>query len=235
MSEKVVFLDFDGVLFDSVKEAYLLSRKAYFDIDIKVPIDTMHYSKFRKFRYLITHSWQYFYMLQMIENNIGENEFEQKFYDVVTKSLQAEDFDRNFALARENLLKTDFEYWDSIDEPFEFFKDVARLCDEFPEKFIILTNKKKLPVQNKLKKYKVNNIKLFANEDLLSYNNKAEFIIDYMEKHNLQKSFLVEDSIDNINSCGKYPQIHTLLVDWGYIHPREKGVSRDEILEIIKE
>ena len=33
----------------------------------------------------------------------------------------------------------------------------------------------------------------------------------------------------------KYPQIKPLLVNWGYVNPKEKGLSEKEILEIIKE
>ena len=48
---KTIFLDFDGVLFDSVKEAYLLSRCAYDGILPQEPINELEYSRFHKYRY----------------------------------------------------------------------------------------------------------------------------------------------------------------------------------------
>ncbi|MBS5861592.1 hypothetical protein KID03_09215 [bacterium] len=232
---KIIFLDFDGVLFDSVKEAYLLARKAYFDVDVKAPIDSKHYQKFRNFRYLVTHSWQFYYILKLIEENAEGNVFENLFTQNTSKTQAVIDFDNKYTEARENLLKSDFDFWDKLDEPFEFFYDIKKLSEDDHEKFIILTNKKRLPVQNKLKKYDVNNIKLFANEDLKAYNNKAEFIDKYIQNYNIDTCFLIEDSIDNINFCKKYSNIRPLLVSWGYIHPSEKGLERSEILEIIKE
>ena len=53
--QNIIFTDFDGVLFDSVKEAYLLARYAYYNIPIKDKIDENYYQKFKKYRYLITH------------------------------------------------------------------------------------------------------------------------------------------------------------------------------------
>lgn len=232
---KIIFLDFDGVLFDSVKEAYLLARKAYFDVDVKSPIECKHYQEFCDFRYLVTHSWQFYYILKLIEENVERTFFENLFTQNSVKTQAVIDFDNKYTEARENLLKSDFDFWDKLDEPFEFFYDIKKLSENNPGKFIILTNKKKLPVQNKLKKYGVNNIQLFANEDLKAYNSKAEFIDKYIQNKNIDNCFLIEDSIDNINFCKKYAKINPLLVSWGYIHPSEKGLERAEILEIIKE
>ena len=43
MDNKVLFLDFDGVLFDTLKEVYLLSRFIYKDIDFLEDIDNNNY------------------------------------------------------------------------------------------------------------------------------------------------------------------------------------------------
>ena len=47
---KTIFSDFDGVLFDSVKEAYLLARCDYFGISPDKPVVQDEYYIFRKFR-----------------------------------------------------------------------------------------------------------------------------------------------------------------------------------------
>ena len=98
---------------------------------------------------------------------------------------------------------------------------------------VVLTNKKRLPVENKLKKYQADNFKLFANEDLANYASKADFIQEYMAKNNFKQSFLIEDSIDNLNKCKKYQNIIPLLVNWGYVSPKEKGLKEKEVVEFI--
>ena len=67
----IVFLDFDGVLFDTVKEAYLLSRYAYDGISVFDDIDTDEYFVFEKLRFLVTNSWQYFYIMKIIKNSLN--------------------------------------------------------------------------------------------------------------------------------------------------------------------
>ena len=63
---KTIFSDFDGVLFDSVKEAYLLARFAYYGISPDKPVVQDEYYIFRKYRYLNTHSWQFYYFFLLV-------------------------------------------------------------------------------------------------------------------------------------------------------------------------
>ena len=225
---KTIFLDFDGVLFDSVKEAYLLARYAFYDIPIKDEIDEDHYQKFRKYRYLITHSWQFYIIFTLIEKNIEEANFVNLYNNLFANGIDfnIQNFDKKYVLTRENLVKEDYNFWNNLDTPFDFFYEIKNLLQDKSYNFIILTNKKKLPVQNKLKEYNTENIKLFANEDLKEYKNKADFIYNYLNLNNIDKCILIEDSIDNIKDCKKYSQIKCLLVDWGYVNPKEKGFTK---------
>lgn len=234
---KTIFLDFDGVLFDSVKEAYLLARYAFYGIPIKNKIDESHYKKFRKYRYLITHSWQFYIILTLIEKNIEDANFVNMYNNLFANGvdINIKKFDEKYVLARENLVKEDYKFWNSLDTPFDFFYEIKNLSQDKSYNFIILTNKKKLPVQNKLKEYKTENIKLFANEDLKGYKNKADFIYNYLNLNNIDKCILIEDSIDNIKDCEKYSQIKCLLANWGYVNPNNKGLNKETIIYNIKE
>ena len=235
---KTIFLDFDGVLFDSAKEAYLLARCAFQGVEPQSPIDQQEYLKYHKVRYLVSKSWQFYYIFELLNSKIYDlNRFEKFFYEKIQNPdvTKVKDFDEKFVQVRENLIKCDYEFWNNLDEPYDFFFKVTEMAKNSNYEFIILTNKKKLPVKNRLSQYGINCIKLFTNEDLVSYNNKAELIADYLKKNSISNCFLVEDSVDNINACKKYLQIKPLLVNWGYVNPREKGLSEKEILEIIKE
>ena len=235
--QNIIFTDFDGVLFDSVKEAYLLARYAYYNIPIKDKIDENHYQKFKKYRYLITHSWNFYIIFSLIENNINEVEFENLYNKLLNQDINTNirNFDKKYVQARESIIKEDYNFWDSLDTPFDFFYQIRELAKNKEYKFIILTNKKRLPVKNKLEKYNAKNFELYANEELQQFKNKAEFINYYLKKYNIQKCYLIEDSIDNINNCKKYPQIQCLLANWGYINPKETGLSKEEIINYIKE
>ena len=230
-----IFLDFDGVLFDSVKEAYLLARCAYKGINVKSKIDNTEYKKFYKYRYLISKSWQFYYIFKLILNNVPDNYFEKEYNSYIAniENNAVTEFDKKYVKSRENLIKSDFVFWDNLDTPFDFFFKIKELSQDKKYKFIILTNKKKLPVKNKLEKFSLN-VELFANEDLSKYASKGAFIQKYMQDNNIEKCFFVDDSMDNINSCLEYNNIKSLLANWGYVNPKHTGYSSDEILNIIK-
>lgn len=56
---KTIFFDFDGVLFDTVLESYLLARYAYFGLEPFETVNKNEYDLFHMVRYLITDSWHY--------------------------------------------------------------------------------------------------------------------------------------------------------------------------------
>ena len=235
---KTIFLDFDGVLFDSQKEAYLLARYAYYNISVHNEIKKFDYEKFCKFRYLVTKSFQFYYIFELLEQGINDyRNFENKYYELLNIPIQekVKDFDSKYINKREDLIKNDFSFWDNLDTPFDFFFHIKELSSNTNWKFIILTNKKNLPVKNKLIKYNAENIELYTNEDLIKFKNKAEFIIEYIKDKNISQCFLVEDSIDNLKSCKNHTEIIPLLVNWGYKSPNEKGLTQEEILNLIKE
>lgn len=231
---KTLFLDFDGVLFDSVKEAYLLSRSAYANISPLEPIDKTEYTIFHKYRYLITKSWHFYYIYELIKKHVVDFDFEKKYKNLVVNGNKekAEIFDKKYVTARENLIRENYNFWDSLDEPYPFFFKIKELTKDNNYKIIILTNKKKLPVLNKLKKYNLK-AELFANEDLINYANKSQFISNYMTKNSISNAFFIEDSIENLKACEKNKDIRGLLVNWGYLSPKEKGLSLEEVIKEI--
>ena len=61
----MIFLDFDGVLFDTVREAYAvvsISSGRYNSID-EIDFETEHYQNFKRLRYLICLKAWYIYLL----------------------------------------------------------------------------------------------------------------------------------------------------------------------------
>ena len=225
----LIFLDFDGVLFDSVKEAFLLSRFAYKNISLLYNIDNKEYQNFKNLRYLITKSKHFLNIWKMLEQNISDKNY---FYNDVqnTTDKEYEEFDKKYVNARVELINTNFEFWDSLDKPYDFFFKIKNLNESPDYKFVILSNKKKLPIQNKLKKYNVSNIDVYANEDILS---KSDFITSYMKKNHIEKAIFIDDSQKNIDECKNINGLKTYLAGWGYVE--KGGYSENQIIEKIKE
>ena len=63
---RAVFLDFDGVLFDTVREVYTVSMMALDPSNRISDIDfgSKHFEKFNQLRYLIGPAWNYYYAMK---------------------------------------------------------------------------------------------------------------------------------------------------------------------------
>ena len=224
---KIVFLDFDGVLFNSVKEAYLLSRYAYKSIPATESINEEEYNKFLTLRYLITKSWHFYYLWQIIENKINKEDFYKCLK--TGKNIVCEEFDSKYVSYRKNLVKNNYDFWVQLDEPYDFFYEIKKLITTSNKKFVILSNKEKQPIENRLKQYNVTGLKIYANSDLKNYKNKAEFIQDYMKKECVEKAWFVDDSITNFDNCKNINNLVLLHAGWGYT--LEKDLPDYEVIK----
>src|SRR5574344_333845 len=63
-----IFTDFDGVLFDTLNEAYVLCQKSFHNIDIFKPIEQDSFKKFARYKFLVFNSWQYLYLMKCLDN-----------------------------------------------------------------------------------------------------------------------------------------------------------------------
>ncbi len=226
-----IFIDFDGVLCDSVKEAYLLSRYAYYGTDVHSPLDNL-YEIFRQYRYLITNSWQYYFLLKSCE--IADSVSIEKTFDMLIsggQNVQSSNFNNKFLRKRAELINAEFDFWNQLESPTSF---LTKIRDRFlEENYAILSTKTKTAIIAKLKYWQVSFDEdlIFGKEDIVGFT-KGEFINNYMLKKNVKKAILIDDSYENIVSCNN-KNIMTLLTDWGYVNPKKNGHSEKSILDIL--
>ena len=105
-SKTIIFLDFDGVLCDSVKEAYLLSRYAFYEISPFEKIDNEAFQKFKRFRTSVTNSWQYYNFYS--DKKEGYNNITQEFNE-------------KFLAKRKELITNHSEFWLNLETKTIFF------------------------------------------------------------------------------------------------------------------
>lgn len=229
---KTIFLDFDGVLFNSVKEGYLLARYAYLDIDVFEPLDD-GYTTFAANRYLISNSWQYYYIMRSLERGIVDMRdsfnLDMNNRDVVADGA----FNKIFIERRKALIEYDYEFWQALDEPYDFFYDIKEILQAKTYDIVIVTTKNKLAIETTLMKHQVDfpSEKIFAKEDLVQYSSKGAFLEEYIRAHHVKQAYFVEDNANNLDSCKEIEGLTPLLVNWGYTDPSRQGLSRNEIIE----
>ncbi|MCM1265699.1 MAG: HAD family hydrolase [Candidatus Gastranaerophilales bacterium] len=237
---KTVFLDFDGVLFDTLREAFVLCRYAYSNIDIFEPIDEHFYKLFYRYKFLVYNSWQYYYLMKVLTNNHNKtdsdiiSEYKNFLENRDTKS--EEHFDEIYLKTRIELMNNHTEYWNSLETPFPFFENIKKLYAENLINPIIVSKKNKFAIRHRMAQYglELDNNKIFAKEELLPYNSKADFMAEYMRKKHLETAFFVDDNSNNLRPCEKYQQIKPFLANWGNIGINEKGYSYEEIIQTIE-
>lgn len=238
----IIFLDFDGVLCDSVKEAYILSRYAFSGMDIYTPIEHDKYSRFLKYRYLVSNSWQYYFVMQILEEILFFDNFdvESKFNALIQndKDNSSSCFNKKFLAKRKELMETNFDFWNSLETETTFLIRLKSIlkntvnCD-----FAILSTKNKEAI---ISKFNFWNIKFNPNfifeKQNLENTTKGEFINTFMNSHaEYNNAILIDDNEDNIKSCANIKKLRAYLTSWGYIKNSQNTKNEDEILNIIKE
>lgn len=236
-----VFLDFDGVLFDTLREAFVLCRYAYADTNILETIDENIYKLFYRYKFLVYNSWQYYYLMKIItEKNFADD---NGFIDLYNKCLANRDisaeekFDERYLAKRIELMKNHTEYWNLLEKPFPFFDKIKELFAEGKITPIIVSKKNKFAIQHRMEQYglNLNENKIFAKEELLPYTSKAEFMNKYMKENKIKNAVFVDDNSNNIKPCADCPEIVPVLAGWGNIAIDETGCNCEDVIKLIKD
>ena len=234
---KTLFLDFDGVLFDTVLESYLLARYAYFGIEPQQNVNDKEYNLFHSVRYLITNSWHYFYIMKLLEKNTKLEDFPTEYQNAVFNRTPESDekFDEQFQAKRIDLINNHFDFWNSLDTPYPFFEKIKSIVNDF--NIIIVSTKNEEPILRHCTDYGLNisKEKIIGKTKLKQYGSKKLFIENYIQKNNLQKAVFIDDSVKTIKDCSSIPNLKPLCANWGYVANKNDGFNEDEILKIIKE
>ena len=237
MKNKALFLDFDGVLFNTIKEVYLVNRCIYKGINIFQPIDTDEYRLFSKYKYLVYNIWMFTYYNELIFDCIDENKITEKFNTAISNRNRAleEEFYKNFLNIRYDLIKNHYDFWKNLEEPYDFFFFIKELFEEKKPNIIIVSKKNKSSIIERFGSYNFNfeKEKIFADEILSNYHSKGEFIEEYMKENNINSAVFVDDNMNNLLTVNN-PNIKTILALWGNTPPNSVGYTQNQTIEEIK-
>lgn len=234
---KYLFLDFDGVLFDTLKEAYIICRYAFNGTNYNANIDSFIYDKFYRYKFLVYNSWQYYYIMQLLKENLSDEEFISKYYEYMNNrdKISENSFDEKYYSARNDLMKNHNEFWDNLEKPFEFLYMVKKGVKDKLFVPIIVSKKNKSAIEYRLKQsgFEIDSDSVFGKDELFNYKTKPEFINEYMNKNNIKNSYFIDDNSNNLLPCREYPNIKPILAGWGNIAIGEKGYSQEECINLL--
>ncbi len=233
----MIFLDFDGVLFDTVREAYAvvsISSGRYNSID-EIDFETEHYQNFKRLRYLISPAWNYKYLLEELEVNDDINLIKNNFLNSISNASKEdyEEFENSFFSTRNYLRKNHYEKWFKLNVPFPFLSEIEFLFYEYKHLVYIVTTKDKATVLKllSLEGVEFDEARVFDKEDYEKIGSKKSIIESLISQDT--PSIFIDDSDKHIQDCSQLESLKYFQPDWGYVGLESKTYNHKTIVKEI--
>jgi phosphoglycolate phosphatase-like HAD superfamily hydrolase len=227
---RAVFLDFDGVLFDTVREAYAVTMVALERSASVADVDfgSKTFERFNRFRYLIGPAWNYYYLMLAIDKEGKDStvDLASEYKKSLEHSARGEycSFEENFFQARTEFRETDHDGWLSLLRPYNIVEDIRGLISEFKSRFFIVTTRDQESVIDLLRLYNldisVSNV--FAKKEFERHNFKVNIIMNLINKYDIKESLFIDDLEEHLVACRTIESLSTMQAKWGYVVPDKK-------------
>ena len=234
----MICLDFDGVLFDSAKESFVIGCEAFFGVETYFDTSKVNYERFLLLRPFVDSAWQYREVFNILTSNLSDELIVIKGKQKLKKGPQDKDreFATKFHYIRTELLNNNKMKWINLHEPFDFFKLLKPFIIEFPSQFQICSTKSAEFILEILSahglKFDINQV--WGREAFEANNNSKANIIE--RNINIKDSILfVDDSCRHINDVQRLKNVEALIANWGYVEQCKINDNHVLVIEKIKE
>ncbi len=223
-NKPLIILDFDGVLFNSAKEAWAVCEKVA--LDHGGSYTSISLDEFMEFRRVLTDAWQFARLYspkQKLHN----------FQDLDQVEPGDDDWlfaDRFFAARQAMIAAPD---WAKSMEPYDFYFDILPMMKALPNQFKILSTRNEDSIRRTLKYFDDPNIDVFGQEKIRQYGSKLNVAIAQGWTEADQPSLYIDDMhshlapfIGKVDKC-----IHA---SWGYDKPKASSLKPEQALSEIR-
>ena len=234
----MICLDFDGVLFDSANEAFVIGCETFFGVDSNYDNSRVNYKRFLLLRPFVDSAWQYRTVFNILTDDLNDELMLIKGKQKLKSYPQKKDreFAAKFHYIRTELLNNNRTKWINLHEPYEFFKLLKPLIIEFPDQFQICSTKSAEFILEILSAHGLKlDMKQIWGRDIFEANNhsKAKIIENNV---NIQDAILfVDDSSRHINDVQCLKNVEAILAKWGYLEAGKINDNHTLIIEKIRE
>ena len=245
--QKILALDFDGCIVDSIMEALFISYSSYREhinrkthiFDNKEPrVDNFlnlisnypsQVNKFKNLRHYIKDAYDYAVILYIIENNLKVNSKEEFFK--IKQLIPKKNMDNYYAYfydKRKRVSKENFDAWAKLTPGFSCINKIRKLTGKY-KTLIATTNDKESIIDLLAKPYLNLNIK---KEDIVDRHISTDKIIqmEYICKNynvKFKDIHFVDDNLDHLLKTQKLG-VNVYLASWGYCTKKQKIIARKE-------
>lgn len=235
------FLDFDGVVCDSLPECFISSRRAYHEHlkgESLPPATAREKELFHRYRPFIRNGEDYLLLHDLIARGVEVHVQEDLDREIASRGRETMDrYGRLFYRAREEFLREDREFWLELNPLFPGMGEILEKVLGHP-KFYILSTKKAEFILEILAHHRIP-----WREDRVIFSGprpKGEVIRDLLAREGGGEAVFVDDQLDHLLTAGKMGGIRTYLASWGYVKPRwlENGevpaLDREGLAELVE-
>jgi phosphoglycolate phosphatase-like HAD superfamily hydrolase len=230
MLKRAIFLDFDGVLFDSLREAYCVALIALGKASCisDVNLDSSHFQEFNKFRYLIGPAWNYLCFMPLIDEKVSNPCMNFiKIFQGVAKDCDPDKklvFEKEFFKTRDFLRETETKSWLSLITPYPFAENLRDLMRGQSENYFLITTRDRKSVHHVLRVHSMNflNENVFGSDDLSRHNSKRDIIQSLIQEYHIEKSIFIDDFEDHLTACSTINNLFLTQARWGYVSEGNK-------------
>jgi len=220
LSTTLLFLDFDGVICDSIQECFASSRIAYFNYFKNEEADTIKNetkNAFYSLRPYVRNGEDYLFLHEIIEKEIIiNNQKDFNFYVEQQGPKKTLSFRELFYKARNFLLNTKHDYWLNMNPIFANLKESFNKSFAIPSVFILSTKK-----PDYIKEIlDFHNIYINPERIINSLNKKkCSIISQILNLKEMKTAIFIDDQIDHLIQ-NQDRRIRTYLASWGYIQEK---------------
>ncbi len=232
------FLDFDGVVCDSVPECFLSSHRAYHEFlrgDAVTSVSLREKELFYHFRPFIRAGEDYILLQDMIARGVDVTSQEVLDREIAAAGHDTmENYGRLFYRAREEVLREDRDFWLDLNPLFPGMPEILRRVSDNP-RFYILSTKKPEFIREILSHHRIS----WDIERILfpGRRTKLQIIEGVLPRGEACEALFVDDQLDHLLTARKDPRIRPYLASWGYIKPewlRQNEVPAVERKDLVK-
>jgi CMP-N-acetylneuraminic acid synthetase/phosphoglycolate phosphatase-like HAD superfamily hydrolase len=231
-NQSIIFLDFDGVIVDSAKEAYAMAMLTTGRIRTLSELDlsSEHASRFLKQRCHIGPAWNYYYLLKSIDEDK-----DLVFLDLLPNEAgkDAKKFQEQFFATRQVIRNHFWDDWLGLNEIYKGSNVFIDLINE-NSNIVIVTTKDSPTVKVLLEKYGVEReITIYDAKAYEDFGCKSLFIDDYIKRNYIKTSLFIDDSISHLNKCNWVENLNTIQAKWGYVLSDDYRDNKEEVVDSI--
>jgi CMP-N-acetylneuraminic acid synthetase/phosphoglycolate phosphatase-like HAD superfamily hydrolase len=231
-NQSVVFLDFDGVIVDSAKEAYaiamLTSGRIHTLSDLK--LNSEHASRFLNQRCHIGPAWNYYYLLKSIDENK-----DLSFSDILPNEAGKEGkiFQEQFFATRQVIRNHFWDEWLELNEIYNGSDVFIDLINQ-NNNIVIVTTKDGPTVKALLEKYGVlREVTIYDAKSYEDFGCKSLFIDNFIKTNYIKRSLFIDDSRSHLDKCKWVENLEIIQAKWGYVSPDDYSNNKEEVCHLI--